>query len=114
MADRQVRRHADPLNALPAEAKARLRKRPQPEWVGPMLATLTQERFSREGWLFEPKFGGERCLAFRDGPHLRLFSRHRKLLNAKYPEVVPAFQRAKAASSIAAGQLVTIDAGVTD
>jgi len=28
-----------------------------------MLATLTAERFSREGWLFEPKFDGERCLA---------------------------------------------------
>jgi ATP-dependent DNA ligase len=29
-----------------------------------MLATLTKERFSRAGWLFEPKLDGERCLAF--------------------------------------------------
>jgi hypothetical protein len=35
-----------------------------------MLATLTDERFSREGWLFEPKWDGERCLAFRRGRNL--------------------------------------------
>ena len=54
MADR------NPLNRLPAEAKARLRKKSQPEWIAPMLATLTDERFSRQGWLFEPKWDGER------------------------------------------------------
>jgi hypothetical protein len=41
------------LDALPADAKARLRKRAQPKWVAPMLATLTDEVFSRQGWLFE-------------------------------------------------------------
>jgi hypothetical protein len=48
MADR------NPLDALPPSVKARLRKIAQPTWVAPMLATLTDERFSREGWLFEP------------------------------------------------------------
>jgi hypothetical protein len=44
--------HADPFNRLPAEIKARLRKRPHPEWVAPMLATLTDERFrARDGFL---------------------------------------------------------------
>jgi ATP-dependent DNA ligase len=37
----------DPLDSLPADARARLRKRAQPEWVAPMLATLTHRRFSR-------------------------------------------------------------------
>ena len=64
-----------PLLGLPAEAKARLRERAQPRWVAPMLATLTDERFSREGWLFEPKWDGERCLAFRSGGELNLFTR---------------------------------------
>ena len=71
MADR------NPLNRLPAEAKARLRKKSQAEWVVPMLATLTNERFSREGWLFEPKWDGERCLIFRRHRQLTLFSRNR-------------------------------------
>src|SRR5258705_5096402 len=42
-----------------------------------LLATLTAERFSRPGWLFEPKWDGERCLAFRRGRKLNLFSRNR-------------------------------------
>jgi hypothetical protein len=58
MADR------NPLDALPPSVKARLRKRPQPEWVAPMLATLTDERFSREGWLFEPSGTGNAALRF--------------------------------------------------
>jgi DNA ligase D-like protein (predicted ligase) len=113
MADRQVRRHADPLNALPAEAKARLRKRPQSEWVAPMLATLTQERFSREGWLFEPKWDGERCIAVRRGRKLSLFSRNRILLNVKYPEIVTALDQQETGSFIADGEIVTFKDGIT-
>src|SRR6266545_938692 len=100
MADR------DALDGLPARAKAQLRKRAQPTWVAPMLATLTDERFSREGWLFEPKLDGERCLAFRHGHDLRLFSRNRKRLNEKYPEITAAFQRQKLDSFIADGEIV--------
>ena len=73
-------RGRNPLDVLPPEAKARLREAAQPEWLAPMLATLTNERFSREGWLFEPKWDGERCLAFRGG-ELRLFSRNQKRLD---------------------------------
>src|SRR5258705_642953 len=75
------------LDGLPADAKTWLRKHAQPKWVAPMLATLTDEVFSRQGWLFEPKWDGERCLAFRRGRDLDLFSRNRIRLNAKYPEV---------------------------
>ena len=63
--DRYVGKFGEALNKLPIEVKARLRRALQPDWIAPMLATLTQERFSREGWLFEPKWDGERCLAFR-------------------------------------------------
>src|SRR6195256_3590037 len=101
------------LHGLPAEAKARLRKRAQPRWVAPMLATLTHERFSREGWLFEPKWDGERCLAFRRGADLNLFSRNRIQLNARYPEVVEAVHRQQAASFIADGEIVTFEDGIT-
>lgn len=107
MADR------DPLDGLSARAKARLRKIPQPDWVAPMLATLTDERFSREGWLFEPKWDGERCLVFRRGRELRLFSRNRKRLNDKYPEITAAFHRQKTASFIADGEIVTFQDGIT-
>lgn len=78
-----------------------------------MLATLTEERFSREGWLFEPKLDGERCLVFRRGRALHLYSRNRKRLNEKYPEVVAACQRQEPAAFIADGELVTFEDGVT-
>jgi ATP-dependent DNA ligase len=42
-----------------------------------MLATLTEERLSDPGWLFERELDGERCLAFRDGSDVRIRSRNR-------------------------------------
>src|SRR6202035_6071642 len=81
---------ADLLAGLPPEAHARLRRSPQPEWISPMLATLTYQRFSDPNWLFELKFDGERCLAFRNGSSVKLFSRNQKLLNNTYPEIADA------------------------
>jgi DNA ligase D-like protein (predicted ligase) len=78
-----------------------------------MLATLTYERFSREGWLFEPKWDGERCLAFRRGHDLRLLSRNRKRLNDKYPEITAAFDQQEADCFIVDGEIVTFKDGVT-
>jgi bifunctional non-homologous end joining protein LigD len=101
------------LDGLPVDAKTRLQKRAQPKWVAPMLATLTDEVFSREGWLFEPKWDGERCLAFRRGRDLNLFSRNRIRLNEKYPEVVEAMFRQKTTCFIADGEIVTFDDGIT-
>jgi ATP-dependent DNA ligase len=48
-----------------------------PEWIQPMAATLTQERFSTAEWIFERKFDGIRLLAFKKGDDVRLFSRNR-------------------------------------
>jgi DNA ligase D-like protein (predicted ligase) len=48
-----------------------------PEWVEPMAATLTQERFTGPEWVFERKFDGIRLLAFKEGSDLRLLSRNR-------------------------------------
>jgi DNA ligase D-like protein (predicted ligase) len=101
------------LDGLPAEAKARIRNRAQPKWVAPMLATLTDEVFSRQGWLFEPKWDGERCLAFRRGRDLNLFSRNRIRLNAKYPEVIEAIHQQETTFFIADGEIVTFDGAIT-
>src|ERR1700731_3937069 len=95
------------LDRLPSEATAWLRERAQPRWIAPMLATLTDERFSREGWLFEPKWDGERCLVFRQGRELNLFSRNRIRLNEKYPEVVEAIHQQETTFFILDGEIVT-------
>ena len=60
-----------------------------PEWVEPMAATLTQERFTGPEWIFERKFDGIRLLAFKHGPDVRLLSRNRLPQNI-YPSVVEA------------------------
>ena len=50
---------------------------PFPDWIEPMAATLTQERFTGPEWIFERKFDGIRLLAFRHGTNVRLLSRNR-------------------------------------
>lgn len=52
-----------------------------PEWLVPMAATLTQERFTGPEWLFERKFDGIRLLAFKKGADVQLFSRNHLLQN---------------------------------
>ncbi|HWB86977.1 MAG TPA: non-homologous end-joining DNA ligase [Bryobacteraceae bacterium] len=98
---------------LPPEIRRQLRKTDPPGWFRPMLATLTEKRFSREGWLFEPKFDGVRCLVFRRGRSVELLSRNEKLLNTKYPELVEALQELKPSSFIADGEIVAFDKGLT-
>lgn len=53
-----------------------------------MAATLTQERFSGDEWLFERKLDGIRLLAFKNGRDVRLYSRNR--LPQSYPSVAAA------------------------
>ena len=61
-----------------------------PEWLEPMAATLTQERFSGPDWLFERKFDGIRLLAYKRGADVQLYSRNR------LPQHLPAVARAVA------------------
>jgi bifunctional non-homologous end joining protein LigD len=63
--------------------------------------------------LFEPKWDGERCLVFRRGRDLNLFSRNRIRLNAKYPEVIEAIHQQEATSFIADGEIVAFDGTIT-
>ncbi len=48
-----------------------------PEWIEPMKATLTQERFANADWIFERKFDGIRLIAFKRGTDVTLYSRNR-------------------------------------
>src|SRR5206468_10266917 len=59
-----------------------------PEWIEPMAATLTQERFSGPEWVFERKLDGIRMLAFKNGSDVKLYSRNRLLQH--YPAVADA------------------------
>jgi len=85
----------------------------QPEWVPPMLATLTQEPFTRTGWVFERKLDGERVVAYRRGRTVRLLSRNRKEIGAAYPELVDALAAQDADDFIVDGEVVAFDGATT-
>src|SRR2546421_2651213 len=59
-----------------------------PDWIEPMAATLTQERFTGPEWSFERKFDGIRLLAHKKGKQVELFSRNR------LPQNLPAVSQA--------------------
>jgi ATP-dependent DNA ligase len=101
------------FDSLPQELKSSLKRAVQPNWVSPMLATLTDKRFSRDGWIYEPKLDGERCLAFKEGGKVRLLSRNQLMLNGSYPELVKAFEQQKMSSYIVDGEVVAFKGNVT-
>ena len=101
------------FQTLPAEVRAQLREAPAPDWMEPMLATLTDRRFSDPDWLFERKFDGERGLAYRDGDRLRLLSRNRLVLNDTYPEVAEALAQQAPRRFVTDGEIVAFEGNAT-
>jgi len=101
------------IDRLPGKVRALLRDESVPAWRAPMLATLTEKRFSDPRWIFELKFDGERCLAFRDGDRLRLLSRNRQSLNGTYPELVDALAAQHTSRFVLDGEVVAYQKGRT-
>jgi DNA ligase D-like protein (predicted ligase) len=85
----------------------------QPGWVDPELATLTQDRFSDPGWIFERKLDGERCLAFRSAGKVRLMTRNQKEDTSTYPEITQALAAQQADDFILDGEIVAFDGSQT-
>src|SRR6476646_7664648 len=78
-----------------------------PTSVTPMLATLTEDRFSDPAWIFERKWDGIRCIAYRsaDGA-VRLRTRNDLALERTYPEIVEALATNAAHAVILDGEVV--------
>jgi bifunctional non-homologous end joining protein LigD len=85
----------------------------QPAWLEPELATLTKARFSDPAWLYERKFDGERCLAYRSGDRLRLMTRNQQQVNTTYPELAAALAAQDCAGFIVDGEVVAFEDGRT-
>ncbi|PYR42182.1 MAG: ATP-dependent DNA ligase [Acidobacteria bacterium] len=79
-----------------------------PEWLEPMAATLTQDRFGGPDWIFERKIDGIRLLAFKNGDEVRLLSRNR--LPQHLPAIADAVRALPPGDAILDGEL-TWDSG---
>ena len=74
-----------------------------------MLATLTDRRDFGDDWLLERKFDGERCIARKHGPDVRLESRTAKDLTGTYPEVCAAVAGQPHRELLLDGEVVAFD-----
>ncbi len=84
------------------------------DWMEPELATLTKDRFFDQQWLYERKFDGERCIAYRaDGGAVRLMTRNRQVVNTTYPEIAAALDAQAAGDFVVDGEIVAMHEGAT-
>ena len=83
------------------------KRQPMPTSASPMLATLTQERFSDPEWLYERKWDGVRCLAFRTkSGQVRLRTRNDQPLERTYPEIADAVSSECDVAAVLDGEVV--------
>src|SRR5215207_10076381 len=78
-----------------------------------MLATLTRD-LPADGYWYEPKWDGFRCLVRRDGDDVDLRSRGRRPFSRYFPELVAAFERLPSRDFVADGEIVRIVDGRAD
>ena len=76
----------------------------------PMEALLAAELPAGEGWQYEPKWDGFRCLARRDGDDVELISKSGKPLGRYFPEVAEFLRRLEQKRFLIDGELI-ISAG---
>jgi ATP-dependent DNA ligase len=71
-----------------------------------MEALLAAELPEGDGWQFEPKWDGFRCLARRDGAEITLTSKSGKPLGRYFPEVIQTLARLKEQRFLLDGELI--------
>jgi ATP-dependent DNA ligase len=77
-----------------------------PTTLEPALAELVPEIPVGPEWVYEPKWDGFRCLAFRDGGRVELMSRSGQPLARYFPEIVEALAALPAPRSVLDGEIV--------
>lgn len=92
------------LSAYPKKAK--------PWQLQPMLCTLTDEPFDKDGWLFEVKWDGYRAIGAKDDDEIQLYSRAHTDFIGKYPPVAEALRDFKH-DVMVDGEIVVVDADGT-
>lgn len=81
----------DKLKAL-GNKENKKRSQKLPTAIEPMLATLVDKPFDEEGWLYEIKWDGYRCVAYINNGSVELKSRNNKSFNEKFYPIHAALQ----------------------
>lgn len=79
-----------------------------PWQVKPMLCTLIDDPFSKEGWLFEIKWDGYRAIASKDDDDVAFYSRANNDFKEHYPAIAEAL-RALKHNVILDGEIMVMD-----
>ncbi len=74
--------------------------------IAPMLAKLTEGIPTGDGWSYEPKWDGFRCIVFRDGDHIELHSRDKRPFNRYFPELLDPLLRDLPDRCVVDGEIV--------
>jgi ATP-dependent DNA ligase len=77
--------------------------------IEPMLAKLATAIPDGDGWLFEPKWDGFRCVVFRDGDRIELISRKLRPLGRYFPELIGPLSAALPERAVVDGEIVVAD-----
>lgn len=72
----------------------------------PMEARTVEAIPTGDGWLYEPKWDGFRCLAFRDGATVRLQSKSGQPLERYFPELVAAVLALEPRKMVLDGEII--------
>ncbi len=86
------------------------RPAPMPDFVAPMLATLTDGAFADPGWLFEVKWDGYRVEAVVRDKRVRLWTRNRTDAATYFPDLAGPADWIAAREAIVDGEVVALDA----
>lgn len=87
---------------------------PIPLEYAPMEATLRAKLPEGDEWVYEPKWDGFRCLAFRDGAKVELRSKAGKPLGRYFPEVAEAIGALASHRFVVDGEIVVPIDGAFD
>src|SRR3954447_13491381 len=79
--------------------------------VSPMLAKAATKLPTAEGFFYEPKWDGFRCIVFRDGDEVELGSRNERPLTRYFPDVVDAVKTALPERCVVDGEIVITQDG---
>ena len=82
-------------------------------FIPPMLAKLVSGPPAGDGWVYERKLDGLRCVAVKSGDRVELWSRSQQSFTARFGGIVEAMRRLPARQVVLDGEIVALEGDQT-